>query len=239
MSVNTKVPTFVFAMHTTSCSSAEEFDDVSAEKDFSELCEHQWLCTAANDKNGSNDSDDIDDEHSSDSEGDAAYSDAYSEQRHRPMSASHPFLDIEAQRVMLDYEKQQRQSEFVCRMNMETMLHGDSQELAVKLLMNEAHRQHRARIAKKQSPLEKDDCDLLWLRLAKPVLRDFHLEGHAFVQRKMSCMCMFNPLTDDRIYGDSDNDRVERLARQSRVLQTLRAQAKTGGSAYFLQKPKL
>lgn len=75
-----------------------------------------------------------------------------------------------------------------------------------------------------------------WRVIAEQSECDMYREGWVPVQRKLSCMCLFNPDTDVRIYQDSTTMREQRVARQHRLLRRLHQQQLVGGNPFFLEE---
>ena len=142
----------------------------------------------------------------------------------------HPFLDLDAQRMQVEYEKQQQLAEYCARMSAEQQLTCEEQMAALKMVMHEAHRLQRA---KEQLPTA--DCDTQWKHIGSSAVRDCYVEGHTFVQRRLSCMCIFNPNGGVKQYIDSDLDRLKRQANQQAILNTLRLQSARGDENLFLK----
>lgn len=74
-----------------------------------------------------------------------------------------------------------------------------------------------------------------WWSVSRFVSSDFMTEGSAFVQRRLSCMCLFNPHAEERVYSDNEAYRERRYQRQCEVLMQLQYQRATGQNPYFLQ----
>lgn len=168
-----------------------------------------------------------------DSDGDTDHADeSRSELLLLSSDGSHPYLDMEAQQMQVMHERQQRLSEYCARMSAEQALTPAQQTVALKLVMHEAHRLQRQR-----DVLDPDTCDRMWKQIASSAVRDMFVEGHTFVQRRLSCMCIFNPHGGKKEYVDSDVDRLRRQSNQQAVLKALRMQAACGGSSAFLKAP--
>lgn len=146
---------------------------------------------------------------------------------------AHPNLDMDVQRQQVAFEKQQRLAAHCAQMAAQHALTSEQQTVALKIVMHEAHRLQRQR----DTSLGAAECDRMWQVIGCAAVRDIFVEGHAFVQRRLSCMCIFNPHGGRKEYVDSDNDRLRRQANQQAVLKALRMQAACGGSDAFLKSP--
>lgn len=80
----------------------------------------------------------------------------------------------------------------------------------------------------------EEEINNQWRRIKLAVEQDLHIEGFVYVQRRLSCMCLFNPDTDDRHYWDNENAREQRIRRQERVLERIREQTQNGGGCFFM-----
>jgi hypothetical protein len=74
-----------------------------------------------------------------------------------------------------------------------------------------------------------------WRMTAEQAECDLYREGLGAVQRNLSCMCLFNPDTDVRVYNENCNMREQRFHRQHKLLIRLQRQRVRGGNPYFLE----
>ena len=172
----------------------------------------------------------------------------------------HPFLCIEDQAAMIASHRSQTLYDFCSSMTNQSALGSEELSISAKILLNEAHRQQKRRHASlipavrlggmhllpshlRSVPSNSsmfsnpDQRRVMWERVANHVARDLYVEGHSFVQRRLSCMCIFSVTRDERLYHDNDSERMQRLARQERLLAEIQEQAMQGGSRYFLDLP--
>jgi hypothetical protein len=153
----------------------------------------------------------------------------------------HPYLDIYEQRAMVHQHYNDMRSQFVCTASDSISYPNlEDRHTSAKILVHEAHRLQHHRILRKMKlglapTMEVDDCGVMWKRIGNSVARDLAVEDHGFVQRRLSCMCIFNPLKAERHYSDNDVDRMLRVCRQEKVLEQLHRQMRNGGNAYFLE----
>lgn len=84
---------------------------------------------------------------------------------------------------------------------------------------------------------EKDvnTITMQWRRIKGYVETDLEKEGYPFIQRRLSCMCMFNSQCDDRPYCDNEQYREARQRRQLELLMRLDQQELARGNPFFLE----
>lgn len=145
----------------------------------------------------------------------------------------HPFLDLDAQRRQVDWERAQQRASYHAEMQRKVSLTAADRTRALQCLMNEAHRFHRRHRSAGRPHVE----DNVWYNLADSVDDDLTASGPPTVQRNLSCMCIFSTVSAARDYGDHEDERSRRQAGQHRTLQALRMQVARGGSPYFLSAP--
>jgi len=162
-----------------------------------------------------------------------------------------PF-DLEAQRQQLEWEKSQALAEYCTRMTAAQVVSENDQRVSLAILMREAHRHHRraafksgamtgGAAGKPKFPIVGSvarppfTTDFQWRQIAGNAMEDFELNGHASVQRMLSCMCIFSPASSARDYGDHEDARIGRATRQRQKLIQLQMQAARGGSGLFLE----
>ncbi|ORC92742.1 uncharacterized protein TM35_000034950 [Trypanosoma theileri] len=154
----------------------------------------------------------------------------------------HPFFNMDKQRSLVESERSQRQYEFFISMGQRNTLPLNEQNISSKSLLNEAHRVHVSLVRRhnktcqdKGLPMKNEkEINRQWRCIESAVERDLYMEGTVFVQRRLSCMCIFNPDSDERPYWDSEHTREQRLQRQGRVLERLAQQAQHGQDPFFL-----
>ncbi|KPI86853.1 hypothetical protein ABL78_4089 [Leptomonas seymouri] len=176
----------------------------------------------------------------------------------------HPFLDMDYQRRVREYKRvQERLNEQVVQ-SFQNQFSSYQQAIAIKCLLNAAHRhQYRqcmdhnmteeeskrresegfagARAPSRTGRWSSRECRLVnlqWALTAKQAESDLYREGITAVQRKLSSMCLFNPDSDVRVYGDNCSMREQRCYRQHRLLVCLQHQRMRGGNPYFLEEPQ-
>ncbi len=169
----------------------------------------------------------------------------------------HPFLSLEDQIAAVANHRAQCLYDFCTSMTNQAALNPDDQAVAAKILVNEAHRLQAKRHASQvpvgaiggmgmlpshlrstsslPSKMPPSQRRVMWERVGNNVARDLYVEGHSFVQRRLSCMCIFSVTKEDRMYHDNDSERMQRLARQERLLAEIKLQAMQGGNKYFYQ----
>lgn len=174
----------------------------------------------------------------------------------------HPFLNMDEQEAAIASHRSQALYEFCNTMTAKAAVSTDDLAVSSKILLHEAHRLHKIRLRAKQGTghfgglpllpphlrgatqtnsssnhrvMDVKECDTMWQRVAHNSARDLYVEGHAFVQRRLSCMCIFSATKDDRHYHDNDGERMTRLVRQERLLMQIQQQALSGGNAHFLE----
>jgi len=161
-------------------------------------------------------------------------------------------LDLEAQRQQIEWEKSQALAEYCTRMTAAQVVSENDQRVSLAILMREAHRHHRRAAfksgamtggvsGKPKFPIVGSvarppfTTDFQWRQIAGNAMEDFELNGHASVQRMLSCMCIFSPASSARDYGDHEDARIGRATRQRQKLIQLQMQAARGGSGLFLE----
>ena len=77
--------------------------------------------------------------------------------------------------------------------------------------------------------------DGAWKRIATAAMEDFEFGGHPSVQRTLSCMCIFSPVSSARVYSDHEEARLARAQRQRNLLMQIHLQAERTGKSLFLQ----
>ncbi|RNF05331.1 hypothetical protein TraAM80_04638 [Trypanosoma rangeli] len=158
----------------------------------------------------------------------------------------HPFLDMNEQRLLVENERMQKHYELFISMGQKHTRPLNELSIFSRCLLNEAHRVHISLVRRynktcqeKSLPLKNEqEINHQWQCIKLAVEQDLYMEGFAAVQRRLSCMCIFNPSTDERPYGDNEHVRHQRLLRQECVLSRLMAQAREGGSMLFLDLHK-
>ncbi|KPA78638.1 hypothetical protein ABB37_06238 [Leptomonas pyrrhocoris] len=172
----------------------------------------------------------------------------------------HPFLDMQYQRNLREHEQAQEQLNQQVMQSFQTQFSSHQQAAAFKCLLNAAHRhqyhQCMARDTTKEKsrqqasdnfagarspscagrwgPRQRRLINRQWRMTAEQAECDLYREGLGAVQRKLSCMCLFNPDTDVRVYDENTNVREQRCYRQHKLLVRLQRQAMRGGNPYFL-----
>lgn len=168
----------------------------------------------------------------------------------------HPYLCLEDQVANHASHKAQCLYDFCTTMVNSQSIATDDLAIAAKILVNEAHRlqtarhrsgvpalvlggmsmlpQHLRHTSAQTSKMQAEQRRTMWERVGNNVARDLYVEGHAFVQRRLSCMCIFSVTKEERFYHDNDSERMQRLARQERLLGEIQEQAMRGGNRYFL-----
>ncbi|EKG02683.1 hypothetical protein TCSYLVIO_006289 [Trypanosoma cruzi] len=153
----------------------------------------------------------------------------------------HPFFDMNEQRLMVENERMQRHYELFLSMGQKNAPPLNVLSILSKSLLNEAHRVHVSLVRRynkkcheKALPLKNErEINRQWQHIKLAVEQDLYMEGFVAVQRRLSCMCIFNPDTDERLYGDNENARQQRLLRQKCVLDHLAAQTREGGGLFY------
>lgn len=168
----------------------------------------------------------------------------------------HPYICLEDQVATHASHKAQCLYDFCTTMVNSQNIATDDLAIAAKILVNEAHRlqtarhrsgvpalalggmsmlpQHLRHTAALASKMQAEQRRTMWERVGNNVARDLYVEGHGFVQRRLSCMCIFSVTKEERFYHDNDSERMQRLARQERLLGEIQQQAMLGGNRYFL-----
>uniref|UniRef100_A0A7S1Q2R8 Uncharacterized protein n=1 Tax=Neobodo designis TaxID=312471 RepID=A0A7S1Q2R8_NEODS len=153
---------------------------------------------------------------------------------------AHPFLDLDAQRRQVEWDKSQLRAAYHNEMQRTVTLGNDERVAALRALVNEADRFHRRHLAPAGAalPLEGGPANPLtpaqWGDIGFGVECDLESSGPASVQRNLSCMCIFSLHTAAREYGDHEEERSRRQAGQHRTIQALRLQAMRGEPSRFL-----
>lgn len=145
----------------------------------------------------------------------------------------HPFLAMESQFAVLHHDRNDMHQQFCSR-------HYQSQQVSVldrttmiRALLFEAHRHQSTR--RRVSGDATTDAESLeaifsddsrhkrgWRAVAADVDRTMTMEGPMSAQRKLSCMCIFNPhRTDPPMLEGVDDERLRRMARQEALLQNI------------------
>lgn len=78
-----------------------------------------------------------------------------------------------------------------------------------------------------------DKVNKQWRHIRTLVGEDMQAKDHIFVQRQISCMCMFDPHTDCRGYGNNEQLWKRRHVNQLQVLNQLTNQVKTSNSLFL------
>lgn len=174
----------------------------------------------------------------------------------------HPFLDMHYQRNLREHERAQDHLNQQVVQSFQHQFSGQQQAAAFKCLLNAAHRwqyqqcmrRDTAAAAEERSATDSDcvsgarapSCagrwgprqrrliNHQWRMTAEQAECDLYREGLGVVQRKLSCMCLFNPDTDVRIYDENCSMREQRCYRQHKLLIRLQRQRLRGGNLYFL-----
>jgi hypothetical protein len=117
-------------------------------------------------------------------------------------------------------------------------------KVAIKVLVDEAHRLHQIQQVKRSfilgniQAVEDQELDMAltkrWQQLGQGAMREFHRSGHQHVIRNLSCMCIFVEGRQAEVYGEHEADRVRRVMQQCDALQRLHAQRLQGQSSCFL-----
>lgn len=177
---------------------------------------------------GHNDDDDGDDIIGSGAEqDDAGFDDAASP---CAMEPEHPFLDMDAQRGQVQWERHQQRAAYHAEMQRTVAFSHEDRARALQCLLNEAHRFHH-RLAKSGRVAMPPQ---VWRGLAAEVEDDLVTSGPPMVQRNLSCMCIFSGACAAREYGDHEDDRNRRQANQHRTLSVLKVQGLRGEPSRFL-----
>lgn len=171
----------------------------------------------------------------------------------------HPFLDMQYQRSVREHERVQEQVNQQVVQSFQSQFSGMQQAAAFKCLLNAAHRrqyyQCMARDVTEESaaeaavegarspssagrwgPHQRRLINRQWRVVAEQSECDLYREGLGAVQRKLSCMCLFNPDTDVRVYDENAVMREQRCYRQHKLLIRLQRQRVRGGNPYFLNE---
>ncbi|RNF01070.1 uncharacterized protein Tco025E_08663 [Trypanosoma conorhini] len=168
------------------------------------------------------------------------FEEVYERLRKTPLEI-HPFLDMNEQRLLLENERVQRHYDVFLSMGQKHARPLNELGAFSRCLLNEAHRVHVSLVRrynktcqeKSLPPKNETEINHQWQCIKLAVEQDLYMEGFAAVQRRLSCMCIFNPNTDERPYGDNENVRHQRLLRQECVLNRLMAQSRKGGSLFL------
>eukprot|EP00743_Colponemidia_sp_Colp-15_P011605 GILK01012998.1.p1 GENE.GILK01012998.1~~GILK01012998.1.p1 ORF type:complete len:861 (+),score=118.80 GILK01012998.1:232-2583(+) len=156
---------------------------------------------------------------------DAAYS-------RRRSDASH--LNLDEQRSIIFFYKKQRAGEYNESMITQQQLRYDLQAASIKILLNEAHRHQILQLqAAKATQSRICEANGSWKEVGFNAEDDF--EDPSFVQRRLSCMCMFTPTLANRSYQDNDGERGARIRRQHDLLMRLQTQRAMGGNPFFFE----
>lgn len=153
----------------------------------------------------------------------------------------HPFLNMDEQRLMIGNERMQRRYEFFLSAGRRAAVPAGDLGALSKSLLREAHRvhislvrRHNKTCCEKSLPMKnEEEINSQWRRIESAVEQDLYLEGFVHVQRRLSCMCLFNPDTDERPYWDNESAREQRLRRQERILERIKEQAQSGGGCFL------
>ncbi|KEG08074.1 hypothetical protein DQ04_08071030 [Trypanosoma grayi] len=154
----------------------------------------------------------------------------------------HPFLNMDEQRSLVENERMQRQYEYFISIGQKNALPPNEVGVSSKSLLNEAHRTHISLVRRynkmcgeKSLPTKDEEAiNHQWRCIESSVERDLYMEGFVFVQRRLSCICIFNPDSDERPYWDNEDFREQRLIRQGKVLERLAEQARKGRNPFFV-----
>lgn len=144
-----------------------------------------------------------------------------------------PFLNMAWQRDELEKKQYLRHLEYICTMNEQSTFSRNDLLISSKLLLHEAHRLQYLCTA--GMPHERHVVGARWRRIKQLVEQDMDLHDHTFIQRRLSCMCLFNPRVLDTPYSDNEEYREQRTARQQEIIHRLQEQVKLGSNSHFLE----
>ncbi|CAD2222352.1 hypothetical protein AGDE_14843 [Angomonas deanei] len=155
----------------------------------------------------------------------------------------HPFLNIKHQQTLRDLERMSTHVAEYTRLTNETAIRGEDRSLSLKILVREAHRLHIARVRRQiqegkrsENALTIDEINSQWHEIADQMAVACDAGSYEFLQRRLSCMCVFNSQSDLRVYSDNDGFRIGKVNRQRDVLARLQAQEEKGGNSFFLEQ---
>lgn len=146
----------------------------------------------------------------------------------------HPYLCTLSQQRAVEMHKSSLHIEYCLSHNRAQEVSMYDRAAMIKSLLNEAHRAHSARVANsRQSHAARHARE--WKAIAADVERTVIMEGPLSAQRKLSCMCIFNPNREaPPLIDGGDDERLRRVDRQEDVLRTLYHQRILGQSPHFL-----
>lgn len=148
----------------------------------------------------------------------------------------HPYLCMREQEQMIQSERSQRHYEYCVEETRNQHVSVYDRTAMIRCLLNEAHRHHTTKLSR-SGVLRSVHHLQGWKHVAADIDRTLTMEGALSAQRKLSCMCIFNPATVECPLTDGgDDERMRRLERQEHILQMIYHQRVLGGNHYFLDE---
>lgn len=148
-------------------------------------------------------------------------------------SRDHPYLCLEEQRQTVHMEKVSSHVSYCNRMTQQQQLSAHSRIISSKMLVREAQVRYEHRLGDEaRTPRHKRT----WSQLSVEVDAASVCEGPLALQRRLSCLCLFNPLSTAPPNGDTaETLRDQRIERTEFNLVLLARQASEGGNPLFLE----
>ncbi|CUG91824.1 Hypothetical protein, putative [Bodo saltans] len=159
----------------------------------------------------------------------------------------HPYVDMDRQRAMIAHERSDAHQDFCSKHYQQQQVSMLDRTTMIRTLLFEAHRHQSTRrkaaaavIAAASVDQEDDQSakqDFMvssaashrrpfilhqrgWQAVANDVERTITMEGPMSAQRKLSCMCIFNPnRIDPPVMENVDDERFRRMERQEGILR--------------------
>lgn len=137
----------------------------------------------------------------------------------------HPFLDMERQQAWVAYDREDLHHHYCEQHQLKQQVSLFDRTAMIKTLLSEAHRHQSQRLSSEHQSapdFERRYFVKGWRAVASDVDRTMTMEGPLSAQRKLSCMCIFNPQrTEPPPLDGSDNERLVRMQRQEALLRQM------------------